>query len=425
MKKVIFLAVKDLRVLLSDKGNIFWVFGFPIVFALFFGAIYSGAGEGPSGMKIAVVDEDKSEFSSSYISKLESDEALKIVPLSRDEAIEQVRKGKVAAAVIINKGFGDGFEALFNSDEPGLEIASDPSRRMEGGYLQGLLAKAQFEALGEKMIDRNWMRNQIGLWRNEVENDSDANNLDVEQAELYLDFIDSFDTLLKDVNDEGFNAGFDGEILNFAKLDIDEEREGPISSFQIIFPQAMLWGILGCAATFAISIVKERAGGTFARLCVGPISRAHILGGKGLSCFFTCMLIMCILSAGAIAIFKMPMGNWLLFIPAALCTVLCFVGLMMFICTLGRTEQSAGGAGWAMLMIMAMIGGGMVPLAFMPVWLRSFSNFSPVKWGIFALEGAIWRDLSLVEMMGPFLILLVIGIVAFSLGVFMLRKQDN
>ncbi|MGD2093653.1 MAG: ABC transporter permease [Phycisphaerales bacterium] len=425
MKKVLLLAVKDLRVLLSDKGNIFWVFGFPVMFALFFGAIYSGASEGPSGMKIAIVDEDNSEFSNSYISKLKSDEALEIVPLGRDEAIEQVRKGKVAAAVIIKKGFGDGFEALFNSDEPSLEIASDPSRRMESGYLQGLLAKAQFEALGGKMTDREWMRNQMGLWRNEVEKDSDANNLDAEQAKLYFNFIDSFDIFLKDVNEKDFNAGFDGEILNFDKLDVNRKLEGPISAFQITFPQAMLWGILGCTATFAISIVKERAGGTFARLRIGPISRAHILGGKGLACFMTCILITSLLCVGAKAIFRMPMGSWLLFIPAALCAVLCFVGLMMFICTLGRTEQSAGGAGWAILMIMAMIGGGMVPLAFMPSWLRMFSHISPVKWSIFALEGAIWRNLSLTELIGPYLILLAIGATAFSLGVIMLKRQDN
>ena len=147
MNKVLLLAIKDLRVLLSDKGNIFWVFGFPILFALFFGAIYSSAGEGPSGMKIAVVDEDGSDYSKSYVSKLESNEALEILRMGRDEAIDQVRKGKVAAAVILKKGIGDGFEALFNNDEPKLEIASDPSRRMESGYLQGLLVKAQFEAL--------------------------------------------------------------------------------------------------------------------------------------------------------------------------------------------------------------------------------------------------------------------------------------
>jgi hypothetical protein len=28
MEKVLFLAIKDMRVLLSDKGNIFWVFPF-------------------------------------------------------------------------------------------------------------------------------------------------------------------------------------------------------------------------------------------------------------------------------------------------------------------------------------------------------------------------------------------------------------
>lgn len=422
MNKVLSLAIKDLRVLISDRGNIFWVFGFPVIFALFFGAIYSSAGKGPSGMEIAVVNEDNSEFSNSYISKLESDEALKIVNLSRDEAIERVRKGKVTAAIILNKGFGDGFEALFSSEDPKLEIASDPSRKMESGYLQGLLAEAQFEALSEKFGNRQWIKDQVTLWREEIEN---ASALDADQADLYLSFIDSFNTLLTDVNDENFGAGFDGDILNFSKLDVSREYEGPITTFQIIFPQAMLWGILGCTATFAISIVKERANGTFARLRIGPLGRTHILAGKGMACFVTGTFIMCILSIGAKAIFKMPLDNLLLFIPAAVCTLLCFVGLMMFICTLGRTEQSAGGAGWAIIMIMAMIGGGMVPLAFMPSWLRPFSHISPVKWSIFALEGAIWRNFNALEMISPCLVLLAIGFTSFLLGVVMLRRQDD
>ncbi len=422
MNKVIILAKKDLQVLLSDKGNIFWVFGFPVLFALFFGAIYSSAGEGPSGMKIAVVNEDKSDFSESYISKLESDEALEIIPLDRDQAIEQVRKGKVSAAVIIREGFGDGFEAMFSSEEKKLEIASDPSRQMESGYLQGLLAKAQFEALGDQAVDRNWMRDQIKLWRDDVE---DANDLDNSQAKLFLDFFDSFNTLLEDVNEENYETGFGGDIFNFAETNVSREQEGPIAPFQITFPQVLLWGFMGCTATFAISIVKERTNGTFARLRIGPVGRAHILGGKGLACFSTCVLIMCILYIGSKVIFKMPMSNIILFIPAVLCTMLCFVGIMMFICTLGRTEQSVGAAGWAMLMIMGMLGGAMMPLVFMPSWLRSFSRISPVRWGIYALEGAVWRDFSFAEMIVPCLILLAVGFTAFMLGVFMLRRQEN
>ncbi|MDD5063821.1 MAG: ABC transporter permease [Phycisphaerae bacterium] len=420
MKKVFFLAIKDLKVLISNKSNIFWVFAFPTLFALFFGAVYSGAGKEPSGMKIAVVNEDNSEFSNSYISKLQSYEALEISLSGRDQAVEQVRKGKVAAAVVVKKGFGDGLEALLDSDEPKIEIASDPSRKMESSYLQGLLAKAQFEALGEKSTDRNWMRSQIGLWRDDVKDVNDA-----KQATLYSNFFDSFDTLLKDVNEKDYKSGFGGEMLNFAKLDVNREHEGPTASFQITFPQCLLWGILMCTSTFAISIVKERTNGTFERLRVGPIGLAHILAGKGLACFITCALMTCALYALARAIFKMPIGSLPLFILAVTCTLLCFVGLMMFICTLGRTEQSVGAAGWSILMIMGMLGGAMLPLIFMPSWLRPFSHISPVKWSIFAIEGAIWRNFALVEMVTPCLILLSIGTAAFLLGVVSLRRQDK
>jgi ABC-2 type transport system permease protein len=422
MKKLLFLAVKDMRVLLSDKGNVFWVFGFPVLFALFFGFMWSGASEGPSGMKIAVVDEDQSEFSDSFISGLESDEALIVVHLEREEAIEQVRKGKVSAAVILNEGFGDGIEALFNSNEPKLEIASDPSRRMTSGYLQGLLAKTQFKALGDKFANQEWLRGQIKQWRDEVEG---ASALETEQTKLFLNFFDSFDTLIKDSNDGNFGAGFEGEIINFGKLDVSREYEGPISPFQITFPQVLLWGFLMCTSTFAVSIVKERTDGTFDRLRIGPFGYAHILGGKGLACFMTCIVIVCILFVCAKAIFKMPMGNFPLFFLGLFCTILCFVGLLMFVCTLGRTEQSVGAAGWAILMIMGMLGGAMMPLAFMPSWLRRLSHFSPVKWGIYALEGAIWRDFKFTEMISPCLVLLAIGFTFFVLGVAMLRRQDS
>ena len=183
MKKSLMLALKDLKILSRDKFSLFWVLCFPALFSLFFGAIYSTGSKGPSGMKIAVVDEDQSEFSKLYISRLESYEALDLTSLNRDEAIDQVRTGKQVAAVCIKKGFGDGFEAIFDSNNPRLEVAVDPARRMESGYLQGLLAKAQFEALGEKFIDRDWMRSQVINWRSDVEK---ADDLTAKQIDIFL-----------------------------------------------------------------------------------------------------------------------------------------------------------------------------------------------------------------------------------------------
>ncbi len=421
MRIALVLAIKDVKVMLTDKGNIFWVFGFPVVFALFFGAVFSDVGKGPTGMKVAVVDEDGSEFSNAYVSKLEANDSLTVFRLERAEAIDRVRRGKVTAAVILKSGLGDGFAGLFDPSDPKIEIAADPAQKMGSGYLQGLLAKAQFEVLSARFGDRDWMRSQIDTWCAEIEAVAGAGD---PQARLFLDFFGSLDTLMEGADHENLQMPLDGGILNISTVDVEEQRDGPMA-FQVTFPQAMIWAIMSCTATFAISIVKERTDGTFERLRIGPLATAHILGGKGLACCATCSFVMFIQWLGAKFIFKMPIGSPLLLIFAATCTVLCFAGLMMFVATLGRTEQSAGGAAWAMLMIMAMIGGGMLPLFFMPAWLRSASSISPVKWGIYAIEGAVWRRFTLVEMIGPCAVLLAIAIVFFYLGILMLRRQEG
>ncbi len=421
MATLLTLALKDLRVLIADKGNVFWVFVFPALFALLFGAIYSGAGDGPSGMKLAVVDEDKSEMSEKYVAHLESEEALSVLRLDRDDALGRVRKGNVAAAVVIGQGFGDGFGAIFDADDPKLQIASDPGRKMEGAYLEGLLAKAQFEVMAARFQDRPWMQQQMGTWRSEIASDND---LDAGDAQVYLRFFDAMSNFLDDVNEQDYESGLGDGMLSVARLDVQRESDMPKTGFQITFPQAIIWAILSCAATFAVSIVRERTTGTFQRLRIGPISQAHILAGKGLACFLTCAFVAGMLTLGGRLIFKVPIGSPVLLVVAATCAVLCFVGLMMFVSTLGKTEQSVGGAGWAMLMIMAMFGGGMMPLVFMPSWMQRFSHFSPVKWGILAMEGAIWRDFSIGEMLFPCGVLLLIGLVLFLLGVLMLRRSQ-
>ena len=94
-----------------------------------------------------------------------------------------------------------------------------------------------------------------------------------------------------------------------------------------------------------------------------------------------------------------------------------FVGIMMLLAVSGKTEQAVGGIGWAVLIVMSMLGGGMIPLFFMPSWMRTIGTFSPVKWSVLAMEGAVWRGFSLVEMLKPCGILVGVGVVCFAVGV--------
>ncbi len=112
------------------------------------------------------------------------------------------------------------------------------------------------------------------------------------------------------------------------------------------------------------------------------------------------------------------LSTWLVLLVVAMgCVSLCFVGIMLLLSVLGKTEQAAGGIGWAVLMVMAMLGGGMVPAFFMPSWMQAISHVSPVKWAIVAMEGAIWRGFTPGEMLMPCLILVGVGALCSFIGV--------
>jgi ABC-2 type transport system permease protein len=200
------------------------------------------------------------------------------------------------------------------------------------------------------------------------------------------------------------------------KRALSTERRGPANAFEVTFPQGMLWGVISCALGFAVSLVSERTRGTLMRLQTAPVSRAHVLAGKAVACLGAIAAVLGLLLALGWAFFGVRPGSWALLAVAGGSLAACFVGIMMVVAVLGKTEQSAGGLGWAIMMPLTLLGGGMVPLFAMPRWMQAAGSVSPVKWGILALEGAIWRGFGPAEMLLPCGVLLAVGTVGFLLG---------
>jgi ABC-2 type transport system permease protein len=147
--------------------------------------------------------------------------------------------------------------------------------------------------------------------------------------------------------------------------------------------------------------------------------------GKALACFVTIVAVEFLLLLLGVVLFGIRPASWLLLLAAALAVAVCFVGIMMTVAVLGRTEQAAGGLGWAIMMPLTMFGGGMIPLFVMPAWMQTVSNVSPVKWGILALEGATWRGFSAAEMALPVGVLVLVGVAGFGLGVRLFRDGED
>ena len=144
----------------------------------------------------------------------------------------------------------------------------------------------------------------------------------------------------------------------------------------------------------------------------------NTLLSQGLAALMSALLLI-----GNLA-FGVRLGHPLRLALALSSTALCFVGIMMLIASVGRTEEAAGTSASAILLILMMLGGAMIPRFIMPSWQLRMSNISPVKWGLQAIEGAIWRDFTLAEMLPTCAVLLVTGAGCFAAGVATLRRTE-
>jgi len=418
------LALKDIRLLVRDKMGLFWALGFPFMTALFFGLLFGGSGQAGRGMKIGIVDDDDSPGSAKFIKLLSESPSLATWKMTLGDAQTKVRKGELTAYLRIKEGFGEsaGFFGA-GADSAGIEVGMDPARKAEEGFLQGILMQTAVQLMQERFSDSGQVQKQIDRAK---ENIAKAANLNAIQRGTLGELMDSLGKWSKQMPDNQADRSFNMAPMKLeSKSIVKDEAAAPRSSFDITFPQGIMWGILGTITTFAVGLAMERNNGTLLRLRLAPITYTQILAGKALACFLMCILIVAILLTVGKLFFGVRFDNLALLSLAVVCSGVCYTGIMMLLSTLGKTERAVSGVGWGVLMPLTMIGGGTIPVFFMPEWLRNLSHLSPIKWSILGMEGGIWRSFSLGEMLLPCGIQLAIGIFCFFLGVAMVRKLEG
>jgi ABC-2 type transport system permease protein len=417
VKAVLALALKDLRLLTRHRGDFFFVVGWPIVLAVLFGLIFAAPPEGRSPLRVALVDEDGTDGSRAFAARLAQAGGLDLAVVGRAEAEALVRQGKRVAWVVLLSGFGQASANPFAGTAPSVELGIDPTRKAEAAMLEGLLAREAAERLQERLSDRDASRRMVADALSRLRY-APPWSPEKKRNERFLLELDRW---LAEAPAEG--GGLKLQPLAVEQKAADSDRRGPRRSFEFTFPQGMLWGLLACAANFAIGLVRERTTGTMGRLLTAPLTRRQILLGKALACFVAMIAVETLLVAVGGLGFGVRPTSWLLLAAAVLASAAAFTGIMMVLAVVAETEQSASGAAWATLLVLALLGGGMVPLFVMPPWMLTASGVSPARWAILALEGALWRGFSPREMAVPVGLLLAIGAVGLLLGTRLFRTH--
>ena len=414
MKQIIALAKKDLRLMPRNKAGMFFTFAWPIVLMVLFGFAFGGRGADDPGAKvrIAVVDEDGSPGSTAFLKQLEA--SFDLAPMTRADAENAVRRGQRSGYIVVVKGFGVASERMFYGAPKELELGVDPARIAEAGMIEGLLMKHAAADMQKMFTDPAASSRMADRALAELPTDPAAAP-QVAPVQRFLGELKSFMGTTAAQGPPGAGGQGEWQPLKITSTAVARERVGPENAFDVTFPQGIVWGLIGCVMTFGISLVTERTHGTLVRLRMAPLSRAQILGGKALACFTTIMVVEVILLTVALGFGVRPSSMGMLAL-AGVSAAVCFVGFMMLIASLGKTEQTASGAGWAILMPMSMLGGAMVPQFVMPQWMQTVGMISPIRWVVLAIEGGIWRQFTLSEMVLPCAILIAVGIACFVAG---------
>lgn len=429
------IALKDLRLLMRDRSNMFFTFGFPVIFAIFFGLIFSGTGGGR--IKLALVDLDGGKAAATFSRDLTSDGSFEVISApDENTATAMIRASKADAAVFIPKGFEDQLSGMLRGESIEIKAISAPGRSAEAGLLTGKLTQLAFQQMTHLFAEPAKLKRPLNDARKAL---ADSKGLDPIQKTLAAALLGNIDSLIErniakqnEIDASKSNAqlaptpatpGFQFQPVKVTVAEVANRQKTPRSSFEVSLTQGVVWGLMGCVTAFAASLANERTRGTMMRLSVAPISKNQILMGKALGCFISCLVVQAMLVLLVTIGFNVRIGSWPMLAVAATAAAVGFTGLMMLMVGLTQSEAGASGMGRAVILVMAMIGGGTIPVFFMPPLMQKLSMISPFHWTTLAIEGSLWRDYSPQQMLLPAGVLFAVGLVGYAVGVMTMRTR--
>jgi ABC-2 type transport system permease protein len=159
------------------------------------------------------------------------------------------------------------------------------------------------------------------------------------------------------------------------------------------------------------AILTERLGRTWDRLRATSLSPLSILAGKAIPAYAVLLAQQLFITGFAMACFGLRVAHPVLLIAVLLtwsCTLLCLGALLgVLVRSVGALSASYDIGG----MLLSSLGGALVPLAFLPHWVRSVAAASPGYWVARSMRSAFAGDIR-----GVLLGCLVLGGVAVICG---------
>jgi ABC-2 type transport system permease protein len=171
------------------------------------------------------------------------------------------------------------------------------------------------------------------------------------------------------------------------------------------------------------SLLMERSAGTLARITAAPVRPTQIVLGKLLAIFLTGLATIFVIWAVTTYGFGADWGNLLGVLLMAIAATAAMCGIGVFLTSLAKTEQQAFGITLLVGLFLALVGGNLLPSGSLPDAFQVLALGTPNGWALVGFGRLDQLREPASSIIGPFVILLVIAVVAGGLAMTRVRKM--
>jgi ABC-2 type transport system permease protein len=417
MRNILEIIRNDLRLFLTQRGNLISLLLVPIVMTLVVG-IFTAGDDDPRLLQVDIIDHDESELSSQFIDALRQvNESLILCPMDNDEenhcdledesslngqqAIARVEDSTTLAMIEIPAGF----DAAVKNFQPVEIVYRSLENFTAPGYIRQAVEAAIQRVNGAAVASRVGLSVLLDV---SVEGLSDDEQRASEKA-LYQRASDFWEV-------EPVKVRFQLSTQGVAETDstLQEGLGQSVPGMGSMFVMMTVFG--GMTA-----LVMEKKQWTLQRIATMPVSRRQLLGGKILARFVLGMLqYLVVFAVGIIA--SIQFGNDLVaLILVMISFTLAVTALSFAIGTRVRNEAQASGLSLLLAITLAPLGGAWWPMEVVPDFMRVIGHISPIAWAMDGYNALIFKNGDLQAVLLPILVLLAIALVCFAIGVWRFR----
>lgn len=410
-------AIKELRVILRDREGLAILFVMPLGFVIIMSMAlqdFFHQGSTPQ-FDLVVLDGDRGQLADAIgngvaaMSYFQVDHRRSDGYAAAEHLLrEEVSRGKVRFALLLPPGSTQRFLAA--APDPRL----DPSRLLQSNQTRNVEPNAGMELVF--IADPALRSDHLLLARTAIA--SLLASIDAQRVIATLTGA-AFDAASLQDGGRRYTGG-----LRIAEAQNASAGSRPLpSSTQQNVPAYSLLAIFMLVVPLSGTFIREREQGSLMRLESMPVPAAAVLGGKVLPYLVINLLQMALCLAVGIYLLPLLGGEALEIghshagiLVLSVAVSLAAIGFGLLVALFARTTEQATAFGATAILLLAALGGIMVPKMLMPASLQAVAAYSPLGWALDGFHDLFVRNGGLRELMPRVARLLAFAALCFGMA---------